>query len=78
MARVRISTTVDEELLKAARTLDKHTTDAALIDASLSALLLRHRSAQIDQSYEVYDEQPLDESDDWGDLSSFREAAAAE
>jgi hypothetical protein len=27
--------------------------------------------------YPAYDEHPLDEPDDWGDLSSFREAAAA-
>ena len=28
-------------------------------------------------SYDVYDERPLCEADAWGDLASFREAAAA-
>jgi hypothetical protein len=31
----------------------------------------------VDASYAVYDEHPLDEADEWGDLESFRRAAAA-
>jgi len=38
---------------------------------------LRDRSAELDASYAAYDEHPLDEPDEWGDLASFREAAAA-
>lgn len=53
------------------------TTDAALIDEALEALLLRHRAAEIDAGYAAYDEHPLDEPDEWGDLASFRRAAAA-
>jgi len=46
------------------------------LDEALAALLARHRGAEIDRSYAVYDEHPLDEPDDWGDLASFRERAA--
>lgn len=47
------------------------------MDEALAALLARYRSADIDSSYAVaYDEHPLDEPDEWGDLASFREAAA--
>ncbi len=52
-------------------------TDAALIDEALRALLVRHRAAEVDASYAAYDEHPLDEPDEWGDLASFRQAAAA-
>ena len=31
----------------------------------------------IDAQYAAYDEHPRDEADEWGDLRSFREAAAA-
>lgn len=77
MARVRVSTTVDEALLKKARRLRRGTSDAALIDEALDALVARHRAAEIDASYSAYDEHPIDERDEWGDLASFREAAAA-
>lgn len=33
--------------------------------------------AEVDASYAAYDEHPLDEADEWGDLASFRRAAAA-
>jgi hypothetical protein len=77
MARIRLSTTVDADLLKGARRVRSGVTDAVLIDAALEALLRRHRAAEIDASYSAYDEHPLDEPDEWGDLASFREAAAA-
>jgi hypothetical protein len=41
--------------------------DAALIDEALEALLMRHRSVEIDPSYAAYDEHPLDEPHEWGD-----------
>ena len=77
MARTRISTTVNSELLAQARNVRSGLTDAALIDEALSALLARHRAVEVDASYAVYDMHPLDEPDEWGDLASFRRAAAA-
>jgi hypothetical protein len=77
MARTRLSTTVDADLLSSARRAQSGVTDAALIDAALEALLARHRTAEIDASYAAYDEHPLDAPDEWGDLASFRDAAAA-
>lgn len=77
MARTRLSTTVDAALLMAARRARAGVTDAALIDAALAALLARHRAAELDASYAAYDEHPLDEPDEWGDLASFRDAAAS-
>lgn len=75
MRRVRVSTTVDAGLLKQARQLRAGANDAALIDEALSALVARHRAAEIDAAYVAYDEHPLDEPDEWGDLASFRQAA---
>ena len=77
MSRVRVSTTVDGQLLAQARGMHGGTTDAALLDEALRALLARHRAGEIDAAYQVYDEHPLDEPDEWGDLASFRQAAAA-
>jgi hypothetical protein len=77
MSRVRVSTTVDGQLLAQARGVHSGTTDAALLDDALRALLARHRAGEIDAAYQVYDEHPLDEPDEWGDLASFRQAAAA-
>jgi hypothetical protein len=75
MPRIRVSTTVDEDLLAEARRVRGASTDAVLIDEALHALLARHRAAEIDAAYEAYDVHPLDEPDEWGDLASFREAA---
>jgi hypothetical protein len=77
MARTRLSTTVDAGLLDGARRLRSGLTDAALVDEALAALLARHRAAETDASYAAYDRQPLDQPDAWGDLASFRQAAAA-
>jgi len=77
MARVRVSTTVDEQLLARARRARGGVGDSALIDEALAALVARHRAAELDAAYSAYDEHPLDEADEWGDLASFREAAAA-
>ena len=78
MTRARISTTVDRTLLDDARRLHAGTTDAELIDEALTALLGRDRSAEIDAAYAAaYEALPIDGEDDWGDLASFRSAAAA-
>lgn len=76
MARTRISTTVDDDLLTAARRVFPETTDAVVMDEALRALLNQRRAAEIDSGYVAYDDHPLDEPDEWGDLASFREAAA--
>ncbi len=77
MSRERVSTTVDGDLLAEARALHQGRNDAALFDEALSALVARHRAAETDASYAAYDERPIDEPDEWGDLASFRRAAGA-
>jgi len=74
---MRVSTTVDEQLLSAARGLGVHHNDAALLDEALRALLARHRAAKIDAAYDAYDQLPLSEPDEWGDLAAFRSAAGS-
>jgi len=76
MPRIRVSTTVDQQLLQDARDALSPVTDAALLDSALAALLGHHRASEIDDSYVAYEEHPLDEPDAWGDLASFREAAS--
>ena len=73
----RGSTTVDESLIENARRLRSDLSDAALLDGALGALVARHRAAEIDAGYAVYADHPLEESDEWGDLASFRQAAAS-
>ena len=72
--RIRLSTTVDAGLLSSAREVRAGITDPT-IDEALGALLARHRSAEVDASYAAYDEHPVDEPDEWGDLASWRRAA---
>lgn len=76
MPRTRLSTTVDPRLLEGARAVRPGATDASVVDEALRALLARHRSAEVDASYAVYDEHPLEEADEWGDLASWRRAVA--
>lgn len=77
MTRQRISTTVDEGLLNEARRARAGVNDATLFDEALLALIARHRAARYDEAYGAYDEHPLDEGDEWGDLGSFRTAAGS-
>ena len=77
MARVRVSTTVDEQLLASARQARSELADSALLDEALSALLARTRAVEIDAAYTAYDTHPVDAGDEWGDLASFRAAAGA-
>jgi len=77
MARERLSTTVDGTLLSTARGLRPWRNDASLLDAALGALVAAHRAGEVDDAYRAYDEHPLDEVDDWGDLASFRAAAGS-
>jgi hypothetical protein len=77
MARVRVSTTVDEALLTSARRARSQLADSALIDEALAALVARNRATEIDAAYTAYDRHPLDADDAWGNLASFRAAAGA-
>ena len=77
MTRVRLSTTVDKQLLEGARRALEGKPDSIVIDDALAALLARHRSAEVDAAYAAYDEHPLAEQDEWGDLATFRAAAGA-
>lgn len=77
MSRVRVSTTVDNDLLSRARQLRAGATDAALLDEALTALLAKHRREEIDAAYERgYGEHPFDEPDEWGSLAEWHEALA--
>ena len=75
IARIRVSTTVDQDLLARARRARAELPDSALIDEALAALLARIRAAEIDAAYSAYDDVPLDTPDEWGDLASFSDAA---
>lgn len=72
-----MSTTVDAQLLEAARRVCSPGTDASLVEKALEALLARHRAVEMDAGYAAYDEHPVDESDAWGDLASWRRGAGA-
>lgn len=75
MPRVRVSTTVDQDLLAAARRVRAGANDASLLDEALRELVGRHRAAEVDASYAAYVAAPLHRPDEWGDLASFRAAA---
>ena len=76
MAKLRLSTTVDEDLLTRARALCPGCTDASMIESALEALLRSYRKAEIDEAYAAaYAAHPFDEPDEWGDLASWGEAA---
>ncbi len=77
MARIRVSTTVDEALLTEARRL-RPVKDAELLDEALRGLVRLHREAEIDAEYAAaYTAHPIDEPDEWGDLAAFRRAIGA-
>lgn len=72
MARVRVSTTVDESLLRDARQAHGAGTDASLLEAALTAYLQSQRAMAVDEAYAAaYDLQPLATPDAWGDLASW-------
>ncbi len=77
MARTRLSTTVDADLLEEARRAHSGGSDAALVDDALRALLAQQRAVVIDAGYAAYEDAPLDQPDEWGDLGSWRRAASA-
>jgi hypothetical protein len=77
MSRVRVSTTVDGDLLDAVRRLRPTANDATLLDEALGTLVARNRASEIDAAYLAYDEFPIEESDEWGSLAAFRAGVAA-
>lgn len=78
MTRTRVSTTVDEQLLNAARRTMPDARDSSVLEAALAALLRSHRSAELDASYaEAYSRAPIDQPDEWGDLASWRSAVSS-
>lgn len=76
MSRVRVSTTVDGDLLAEARHLRPESNDAALLDEALRALGASHRAGELDAAYAAYDQWPPDDLDEWGSLAEFRAAAS--
>lgn len=77
MARVRVSTTVDSDLLAQARSIHQGEKDASLIEAALRALLKEHLAGVVDAAYLwAYRQQPVEMRDEWGDLTAFLDAAA--
>lgn len=77
MTRVRLSTTVDSDLLAEARRLRSQSNDSMLLEEALRSLVARNRSVEIDAAYGSYDLYPIDSHDEWGSLGEFRNAAAA-
>jgi hypothetical protein len=75
MARVRVSTTVDEALLAEARSARSGVQDSVLLDEALRALVAENRRSEIDASYTAYDDHPIDSADEWGDLATWARAA---
>ncbi len=65
---------MNDTLLDQARSTLPDLNDAALLDRALSALCAEHRAAEVDPSYRVFDETPLDTEDGWGNLADFLEA----
>lgn len=77
MARVRVSTTVDAELLSQARAIDPDGTDSALVEAALTELLRQHRRAEIDAQYQRAYADGNHTVDEWGDMNEWLDAAVA-
>lgn len=78
MARIRVSTTVDEDLWAEARAAHGPGTDASVLEAALRDYLRAHHRAEIDTAYAAaYAERPWDISDAWGDVADWQGRIAA-
>lgn len=78
MARVRVSTTVDADLLAQARRTRPGDNDSSVMEAALAALLAAHRRAEVDAAYSrAWQDRPIGQRDAWGDPEEFARAAAA-
>lgn len=77
MAKIRLSTTVDADLLARARAAHGPSTDASVVEAALEALLRLHQESEFDRVYaEAYARQQVGDRDEWGDLQAFLDGAA--
>ena len=76
MPRFPISTTVNAALLGQARDALPDLDDADLLDRALASLCAELRAAEVDPSYGIYDDLPLDTEDEWGNLAGFLDAVA--
>lgn len=76
MSKVRISTTVDADLLGQARACLAGAKDAVVMERALGALIAQHREAEFDRRIDVgYGQVEYERPDAWGDLHTFLEAA---
>jgi len=74
--KVRLSTTVDEDVLRQARDVAGVGTDASMVERALRALIAQHRETEIDAAYDTYLVLPPDTPDEWGDPVAFNDRAA--
>ena len=51
--------------------------DADLLDRALAALCAELRAAEVDPSYGIYEDFPLDTEDEWGNLADSLDAVAS-
>lgn len=77
MARTRISTTVDDDLLNQARAINPDHKDSSMVEEALRLLLKRHHDEQIAAQYARAYANGNDAVDEWGDLNEFLDAAVA-
>ena len=64
-------------MLSSARTALPELNDASLMDRALAALCAEHRAVEIDRSYKIFGELPLDTQDEWGNLADFLDSPGA-
>lgn len=64
-------------MLETVRRMRAGVPDSVLVEEALAALVARDRATELDAAYAVYDEEPLEARDEWGDLASFRAAAGS-
>lgn len=74
--KVRLSTTVDEDILRKAREVAGGGTDASMVEQALRALIAQQREVEIDAAYDAYVDLPPDTLDEWGDPADFNARAA--
>lgn len=75
MPRIRVSTTVDGELIEKARGYREGVKDADLLDEALGLLVAQERRIEIDRALtEGYTKHPVDEPDRWGVLPEWVDA----
>jgi hypothetical protein len=72
MPRIRVSTTVDTELLARARAHRQGIKDAELLDEALGLLVAQERRVETDRAIaRGYEQHPFDEPDEWGSLAEW-------